>query len=48
MKKNELDAYLLKEGLSRPDLEIIKEGKTGHGILIENDGFMYLKNSKEL
>lgn len=47
MKKNELDAYLLKEGLRRPDLEIIKEGKTGHGILIENDGFMYLKNSKE-
>ena len=47
MKKNELDAYLLKEGLRRPDLEIIKEGKTGHGILIENDGFMYLKDSKE-
>lgn len=47
MKKNELDIYLLKEGLRRPDLEIIKEGKTGHGILIENDGFMYLKNSKE-
>ena len=47
MKKNELDIYLLKEGLRKPDLEIIKEGKTGHGILIEHDGFMYLKNSKE-
>ena len=46
MKKNELDAYLLKEGLRRPDLEIIKEGKTGHGILIENDGYISLNTSK--
>lgn len=28
----------------KKELEIIKEGKTGHGILIENDGYMYVKN----
>ena len=33
--------------MKKNELEIIKEGKTGHGILIENDGFMYLKNTKE-
>ena len=47
MKKNELDIYLLEHGYKSRELEIIKEGKTGHGILIENDGFMYLKNTKE-
>lgn len=47
MKKNELDTYLLEHGYKSRELEIIKEGKTGHGILIENDGFMYLKNTKE-
>jgi len=47
MKKNELDMYLLEHGYKSRELEIIKEGKTGHGILIENDGFMYLKNTKE-
>ena len=30
----------------KKELEIIKEGKTGHGILIENDGYMYVKNSQ--
>lgn len=29
------------------DLQVIKEGKTGHGILIENDGFVKL-NQKQL
>lgn len=47
MKKNELDTYLLEHGYKSRELEIIKEGKTCHGILIENDGFMYLKNTKE-
>ena len=28
------------------ELSIIREGKTGHGILIENDGYMYVKNPK--
>ena len=27
---------------NKNDLEVIKEGKTGHGILIENDGFVTL------
>ena len=31
-------------GMKKNDLEVIKEGKTGHGILIENDGYMYVKN----
>lgn len=30
--------------MSKNELSIIKEGKTGHGILIENDGYMYVKN----
>ena len=30
--------------MEKSELNIIKEGKTGHGILIENDGFMFLKN----
>jgi hypothetical protein len=33
--------------MKKNELDIIKEGKTGHGILIENDGFMFLKNTKE-
>ena len=33
--------------MEKNELDIIKEGKTGHGILIENDGFMFLKNTKE-
>ena len=34
--------------MEKSELKIIKEGKTGHGILIENDGYMYVKNSKTL
>ena len=37
--------------MKKSELEIIKEGKTGHGILIENDGFIsldYGKNNKQL
>lgn len=30
--------------MEKNELNIIKEGKTGHGILIENDGFMFLKD----
>ena len=30
------------------ELKIIKEGKTGHGILIENDGYMYVNNPKKI
>lgn len=30
------------------DLKVIKEGKTGHGILIENDGYMFLKNTQQI
>lgn len=33
--------------MNKNELEIIKEGKTGHGILIENDGYMFLKSTKE-
>lgn len=33
--------------MKKNELDIIKEGKTGHGILIENDGFMFLKDTKE-
>ncbi len=35
-----------KELIKKGDLEIIKEGKTGHGILIENDGYMYIKKDR--
>lgn len=48
MEKNELDIQLLKAGFRRPDLVIIKEGKTGHGILIENDGYMYIKENRQI
>lgn len=36
--------------MKKADLEIIKEGKTGHGILIENDGYISLDfgNNKQL
>lgn len=34
--------------MEKSELKIIKEGKTGHGILIENDGYMYVKDSKTL
>ena len=32
--------------MKKNDLEVIKEGKTGHGILIENDGFVTLDRKK--
>ena len=48
MEKNEIDMQLLKAGVRRPDLEIIKEGKTGHGILIEHDGYMYIKENRQI
>ena len=32
--------------MKKNELEIIKEGKTGHGILIENDGYISLNTSK--
>lgn len=35
-----------KELIKKGDLEIIKEGKTGYGILIENDGYMYIKKNR--
>lgn len=31
--------------MEKNELHIIKEGKTGHGILIENDGYMFLKKN---
>ena len=34
--------------MKKAELEIIKEGKTGHGILIENDGYMYIKNAQKI
>ena len=36
--------------MKKAELEIIKEGKTGHGILIENDGYISLDcgNNKQL
>ncbi len=37
--------------MEKKELEIIKEGKTGHGILIENDGYIsldYGKNNKQI
>lgn len=32
--------------MKKNELEIIKEGKTGHGILIENDGYIKLDKTK--
>ena len=32
----------------KKELEIIKEGKTGHGILIEKDGYMFLNNPQNI
>lgn len=42
--------YLFKNFITmkKSELEIIKEGKTGHGILIENDGYIYVKNPKTI
>lgn len=34
--------------MKKNELQVIKEGKTGHGILIENDGYMYIKNPKKI
>ena len=34
--------------MEKNELNIIKEGKTGHGILIENDGYMYVKNPQTI
>lgn len=34
--------------MKQDNLEIIKEGKTGHGILIENDGYMFIKNPQTI
>lgn len=34
--------------MKKAELEIIKEGKTGHGILIENDGYMFIKNAQKI
>jgi hypothetical protein len=34
--------------MKKTELEIIKEGKTGHGILIEHDGYMYVKNPQKI
>lgn len=34
--------------MKQTELQIIKEGKTGHGILIENDGYMYAKEPKKI
>ena len=34
--------------MKQAELQIIKEGKTGHGILIENDGYMYVKEPKKI
>lgn len=34
--------------MKKAELEIIKEGKTGHGILIEQDGYMYIKNPQPI
>jgi len=34
--------------MEKNELNIIKEGKTGHGILIENDGYIKLNKSKTL
>ena len=43
--------YIFSNMMKQDNLEIIKEGKTGHGILIENDGFISLdfgKNNHQL
>lgn len=39
-----MSIFIIKLGncMKKNDLEVIKEGKTGHGILIENDGFVTL------
>ena len=34
--------------MTKNELEIIKEGKTGHGILIENDGYLSLDKTKQI
>ena len=34
--------------MEEKELKIIKEGKTGYGILIENDGYMYVKNPQTI
>ena len=34
--------------MNKKELEIIKEGKTGHGILIENDGFLSYNKEKQI
>lgn len=34
--------------MKKEDLQIIKEGKTGHGLLIENDGYVQLDSVKTL
>jgi hypothetical protein len=34
--------------MNKDKLEIIKEGKTGHGILIEKDGYISLENNKQI
>lgn len=34
--------------MKQEELKIIKEGKTGYGILIEKDGYMYLKDKKAI
>lgn len=34
--------------MKKNELEIIKEGKTGHGILIENDGYIQLNSPKTI
>lgn len=34
--------------MKQAELQIIKEGKTGYGILIENDGYMYVKNNQTI
>jgi len=34
--------------MEKKELEVIKEGKTGHGILIENDGYLQLNNAKTI
>jgi len=34
--------------MNKSELQVIKEGKTGYGILIENDGYVQLNKSKRL
>lgn len=34
--------------MKKDELEIIKEGKTGHGILIEKDGYISIENNQQL